>query len=542
MKYDAVVVGAGAGGGVAAYVLARAGKKTLLIERGRSLSYADVPRDHLRNHRLSKYGHGTGPDLTGFPRVFQGAVVSPHEGDYQNNACCVGSGTLVYGGQAWRFHPLDFRMASTYGVPQGSSLADWPISYLDIEPYYEIVEHELGVSGGPPPSQMPPRRDHPMPGVRRTVRGAALQKGADRLGWETTVPPLLINTVPYGGRPACAECQHCVGFACPANAKNGTWNTVIPKALASGNLDLWTETHVTRLDRTDNGEVRGLHFRNANGAEAYVEAEAFFLSCGAIETARLMINSGVGGPQTGRNLQGHYYASACAEMPEPVWDGVGPGVSIATLEFNHGNGDVVGGGMLADDFITLPIVFEKWHRPSEIPSWGVEHKRWMRESYPRFLDVKGPVQEVPSADCRVEVDGRVTDKWGVPVAKMSGTTHPETLRTTETMILRARQWLEAAGATKVWSGAPSLHLSAGQHQAGTCRMGDDPLTSVVDRHGRVHGCGNLFVADGSVHVTNGGFNPVLTIMALAWRTASHAVGDRRAEETNPEANRVHPKG
>ena len=125
MTYEVIIVGAGAGGGVAAGVLAEAGKRVLLLERGQELSFEEVGRDHLRNQRLSAYGHNAGPEVEGNPRTLaDGRVVRPHESGYQNNAACVGSGTRVYGAQAWRFMPQDFRMASTYGVPAGSSLAD----------------------------------------------------------------------------------------------------------------------------------------------------------------------------------------------------------------------------------------------------------------------------------------------------------------------------------------------------------------------------------------------------------------------------------
>jgi choline dehydrogenase-like flavoprotein len=533
--YDVIVIGAGAGGGIAAGVLAEAGKCVLLLERGRALSFADVGRDHLRNHRLSQYAYTSEPEGASNPRVFedsQGNVrtLLPHEGGYQHNAFAVGGGTRVYGAQAWRFLPQDFRMASIYGVPAGSSLADWPIGYDDLEPFYERAEWELGVAGDSAGSAglWPRRRPFPMPPLPLTPQGAALRAGAERLGWGTLAPPLLINSVPYNNRPACIRCQHCVGFACPVDAKSGAHNTLIARALASGHCELRTEAIVTRIDTDAAGQVTGVSYVERDGGSFQVRAAAVVLAAGAIESARLLLNShsprhphGLGNQhdQVGRHLQGHYYPGAAGLLDEPLYSGDGPGVTTATCAFNHGNPGIIGGGMLADEFILLPIIFAKRYLPPDLPRWGAANKAFMRENYRRFVDVKGPVQEIPSPHARVTLDPNVRDRWGMPVARLSGTTHPETVRSAAFMAARAREWLRAAGAGRIWGGDPGLHLSAGQHQAGTCRMGEDPRTSVVDPYGRVHGHANLFVADGSVHVTNGGFNPVLTIMALAFRTA-----------------------
>ena len=539
-NYDVVIIGAGAGGGVAAGLLSEAGKTVLLLERGQRLDFSTAGRDHLRNQRLPQYGFNAGPGPEAGPRVSVdkngiASVVPLLDGRYQNNAACVGSGTVVYGAMAWRFLPDDFRMASKYGVPEGSSLADWPLTYEDLEPAYERAEWEVGVSGDEASAgnNRPRHRAFPMPPLPVTTVGRRLRLGAASLGWKTETVPLLINSMARGGREACAHCQHCVGFACPVNAKNGTQNTLLPRALASGRCTLETGAMAERIDTDDLGHVSGITYSNQAGERIAVKSELVICSAGAIETARLLLNSksaqhpaGLGNAhdQVGRNLQGHYYAGATGWSAEPVWDGVGPGATTATIEFSHDNVDpngkaIVGGGMLADDFVMLPLSFLKGHVPADVPRWGLAHKEWMRHHYTRQLYVTGPVHEIPSPEARVAVDPAVCDKWGLPVARLSGATHPETLRVYDFMRARAEEWLRASGAENVRSNAAGLYLSGGQHQAGTCRMGHDPKTSVTNEWGRVHGHDNLYVADSSLHVTNGGFNPVLTILALAFRVA-----------------------
>jgi choline dehydrogenase-like flavoprotein len=151
----------------------------------------------------------------------------------------------------------------------------------------------------------------------------------------------------------------------------------------------------------------------------------------------------------------------------------------------------------------------------------------MRQAYRRSVAIQGPTQEIPIGESRVEVDPKVKDFWGLPVARLSGGKHPKTMETSEAMAEKAEAWLKAAGAIRTWKRFSGKGTSGGQHQAGTCRMGDDPRISVVDKYCRVHDHDNLYVIDGSVHVTNGGFNPVLTIMAIAYYAAERIVTDRK---------------
>jgi choline dehydrogenase-like flavoprotein len=279
------------------------------------------------------------------------------------------------------------------------------------------------------------------------------------------------------------------------------------------------------------GKASGVEFYTKGEGgfkKSEAEAELIIVSAGAIESARLLFLSAHGGEPEGignrhgllgRNLQGHYYAGAMGYSKEPLQDCKGPGVSIATLQFAHGNEGVIGGALLANEFVPLPSIYWRNAFAEGQRRWGAQAKRFLRDGYRRFVQVQGPIQEIPNPDCRITLDAKVKDRLGLPVARLSGSLHPETQRTAAVIQKRAAQWLKEAGVEEIrlsqlWNG-----LSAGQHQAGTCRMGEDPKTSVCDTWGRVHGHENLYVLDASLHPTNGAFNPVLTIMALAFRSA-----------------------
>lgn len=531
---NAVVIGAGAGGGIVAKELAEAGLTVLLLERGRWNTPFDDLKDDLRNQRVSALGAPFGPDDERNPRVVvdapgQERMVLPSDGEYNNNAACVGGGTVSYGAMAWRFMEQDFRMRSTYGAVEGSTLDDWPISYQDLEPYYERAEWEIGVSGDDSNNivRAPRKRPLPMPPLPPNREYTILKPAAQRLGFHPFDIPMLRNSVPYGGRAPCMRCRWCVGFACEVNAKNGTHNTVIPKALAMGNCELKTECMTKEILTDSRGRVTGVAYYDENDHLEEQTADIVVVSCGANESARLLLNSksrlfpnGLGNRYdwVGRNLQGHAYTGAWGLFDFEVYDDVGPGASIAICDFNHGNSGLIGGGLLANEFIRLPIEFVG-HNPPAAEDWGREHKDFMRQWFKRSIVVMGPVQEMPVFDARVQVHPVVKDHWGIPVCCLSGGRHTNDIHVAEFLSTKAEEWLREAGAIKTWRQLPGLGLSGGQHQAGTCRMGNEPKTSVVNQDCQVHDVDNLFVIDASVHVTNGGFNPVLTIMANAYRAS-----------------------
>lgn len=530
--FDAVVIGSGAGGGIVAKELATAGLHVLLLERGRTVSPADCRKDDLRNQRTSVLGAPFGPDEEKNPRVAvtqqgQPYVVTVRGGAYSNNAACVGGGTQSYGAMAWRFLPQDFRMRETYGVPDGSTLDNWPIGYDDLDPFYQKAEDEIGVSGDMTgnPFHGPRSKPLPMPPLPPTKEHLLLEAAGQRMGLHPFPIPMLRNSVPYAGRPPCMRCRWCVGFACEVNAKNGTQNTVIPMAVASGNCQLETGAHAAEITADGSGRPNGVIYFNAQNRRTKVKASLIVVSGGAIESARLLLNSrsivfpeGIGNRHgwVGRNLQGHCYSGATGIFDFDTYDDLGPGASVAFSDYNHGNPGLVGGAVLCNEFIRLPVQAFN-NLPPSVRTWGKAHKDFMRQYFRRTVRIQGPTQEIPVYDARVELDPVVKDYWGLAVPRISGSKHPHTLEVAAEMANKAEAILKEAGATSTWKNVPTgLGVSGGQHQAGTCRMGSDASTSVVNRYCQIHGAENVFVVDGSVHVTNGGFNPVLTIMAVAY--------------------------
>jgi len=529
---NAVVVGAGAGGGVVAKVLAEAGLSVVLLERGKWHSFEDHTDDELISQRTTVLGNAYGPDDARHCRVVENSdgstrIVLPSEGGYNNNAACVGSGTLSYGAMGWRFMPQDFRLKTIYGCPEGSTLDDWPMTYEELEPYYERAEWEIGVAGSDEgnPFAPPRKKQRPMPPFPYNKEGRILFDAGKRLGWHPFPIPMLRNSIPYGGRPKCIHMRSCCGFACPINAKCGTQNTVIPAALATGLCELRTDAVVSEVMVDDQGRAKGVKYFDAHDRLQIQTADLVIVSASATETARLLLNSksklfpngaGNNNDWVGRNIQGHAYTGACGLMNQEIYEEAGPGATVAFCDFSHGTKGLCGGAMLANEFIPLPYSFTRT-RPPGSPSWGLAHKEFQRSQFKRIIRVMGPVQEMPVFDSRVRVDPVVKDHWGIPVVRLSGRRHPHDVEIAKFISGKAAELLKEAGATGIWTNVPGLGgPSGGQHQSGTCRMGNDPKTSVANRYGQVHEIDNLFIADGSLNVTNGGFNPALTIMALGY--------------------------
>ena len=524
-KVNAVVVGAGAGGGIVAKELAEAGLRVLLLDRGPHWTRSHVVHDELEGGELGIPGSVsrlTPEAEEKNPRAFRYNESSPvRVGAIGYNAFAVGGGTVFYGGAAWRFHEPHFRTKSLFGQPEGTSLEDWPISYDDLEPFYEKAEYELGVSGGAEqdPFGPPRKKPFPLPSLPINPQGQLFKQTAERMGLHPFPPPFAITTADYQNRPACIRCPFCISHICEVNAKSSTAVTVIPKALATGSCILKHGCFSDRIVSDSRGNVIGVTYFDENDRRHFQESDLVIVSANVAESARLLLNSrnqffpdGLANSsgQVGRNTMGHIGANSFGIFEEEIPHNWGPGPSIAINDFIHG----LGGGHIYNFYVHHPIGFSSL-RPPGAPRWGKAHKKFQQKYFRRFMQLNSDVQDMPQETNRVEIDPSVRDHWGVPAARITHQFHPLDYEHSDFIAARQREILKEAGAIEVWSREKSRGGVA-DHQVGTCRMGDDPKTSVLNRYCQSHDIDNLFVIDGSCFVSNPGHNPSLTIQAIAY--------------------------
>lgn len=333
--------------------------------------------------------------------------------------------------------------------------------------------------------------------------------------------PLALNSVPYDGRPACVKCPSCIGQACPVNAKNGSHNTLIPRAIATGRCDLLLDTQVVRvLDRKKSAAVECITDASSDPKKRAIHASVVVVSAGAVETPRLLLASGLGNETLGRNLHDHRTVTVVGQVGQAVQNFVGPGHTIATLDHAHSQTIPWGGGLLVDLLGILPLTSASEKFVPGLPQWGLEHKEWMRDGRRFVFGVFGIGQEIPVSDSTVTL-ANAKDRWGVPGARMLKIVHSTSREVESGMERMASTWLRASDASLIHKHQGRAIVSAaGEHSAGTARMGNDPSTSATDARGRLHGSHRVYVSDASLHPTNGSVNPALTIVANGLRVGS----------------------
>lgn len=504
---DIVIVGCGAGGGVLAQRLARAGWKVVAMDAG---PFWDPDEQWVSDERGSHDLYWTEP------RVIGGADPVPLGSN--NSGRGVGGGTVHFAGYVPRFHPSDFRTASVDGVG-----ADWPISYWDLKPYYQQIEHELPVAGQAWPWGDPhryPHSPHPVTG-----QGQVFLRGCQELGVEARVGPVAITNGRFGNRPHCIYRGFCLQ-GCKVNAKASTLITHIPDALAHG-AEVRAECMVTRVLIGDDGRASGVeyvHQGQLHRQRARVVAVAGY----AIETPRLLLNSACrrfpDGIANGADLVGRYVmvqgaAQTAGRFAEEVRMYKGPPPEVSTEAFYETDPTKdYARGFSIQCVGPLPITWAE-HVVAE-GHWGEVLRRYMRD-YVHWATLGVLCEFLPRAENRVTLADEV-DRHGLPVARFDYSQCDNDRK----LMAAGREWmsriLEAAGAED------TVTIDRDAHLVGGCRMGADPEAAVVDRNLRTFAVDNLYVTDGSVLPTQGSANPALTIMALAARCADHLVSVGRA--------------
>ncbi|RZT60654.1 gluconate 2-dehydrogenase alpha chain [Microcella alkaliphila] len=555
-EYDAIIVGMGSAGGIIAEQLTKAGAHVLALEKGPDYTQEDfmVKQDELRYYQRGAIVAGVNVDpVTWRPNESSTARVLPwsagalgtDEPLYGLPSIGTGGGTLHWGCAAYRFREADFRMRSAIAerfgeaaLPEGSSLADWPISYADLEPYYERVEQEQGLSGragnvggvlqeGGNPFDPPRERDYPMPPVAQGPGDVPWVAATERLGLHPFRQPLAINSEEYRGRPACVNCGFCHGFPCHVKAKSTTQVTSVPAAKATGNLELRARSRVLRINRSPDGrEVRGVTYVDALGETHDVFSNTVVLTAYALENVRLMLISGINANgQVGQHFMTHnfgWFTSVLPEVTNPFMGTFNASSAIddytSELVPDNDLGVLWGSPIISVTGDLQPI--EAYHNMNPgVAKFGLEFKHWMRDKYRHMHRMYSQTTNFPYARHYADLDPVVKDRWGQPALRITHDWEDHDANSVTLMGRYKERIAKEMGATEYWmdSPRPPYHLST--HDVGVHRMGLDPATSVTNVHGEVHECRGLFAVGGGQFVSYGGYNPNQTVQALAYLSA-----------------------
>jgi choline dehydrogenase-like flavoprotein len=542
--FDVCVIGTGAGGGVMIDRLTAAGMKVVALERGPRLELTDFDDDELRNViREQVFSR----DQLETVRTSESEPAEP--GRISQIAHCVGGTLTHWAAWSWRFRPDEFKVLSTEGPVAGASLADWPVDYDEMEPYYEQAERDFGVSGNAEgnPFAAPRKNGFPNPPHPQRVTAQKFAAGSEKLGYTPFPVPVAINSQVYGGRPRCMYGGACRSYGCPIHAKGTTFSVSLPRAQATGKLELRPDAMVFELPVGKDGKVTGARYFDRDGNTHEVRARQVVLAGGTIGSAHLLLLSksslfpdglANGSGQVGRHFTFHHHPSATALFDEDLrgYTGFEAFSAIDDLHPSDPKRGFIRGGVIAETntFTHQPIAFGTVFADA-LPGarWGADLKQKLRQ-FPHTLVLAGICEELPMPGNRVDLDPDVNDRFGLPVPRMTKRQHPNDLAMYRWYEKKIMEIAEAAGAKTVYPGrAPAIHIDENTHQPsnahnhGTCRMGSDPEASVVDRWCRSHEVPNLWVVDGSVMPTNGGYNPTLTILANAYRVADHFVAEGR---------------
>jgi choline dehydrogenase-like flavoprotein len=507
---DVAIVGAGACGSLVAHDLTRRGFSVVVLEAGRRF---DPARD-LKNSE-GNAAHIMWND----PRVYAGKhPIVPKSGTG------VGGGTLTWLGVMPRFHPADFRTYSTEGVGR-----DWPIGYDDLRPYYERVEREFGLAGECGPFA-PESYTLPMPPHRFNWHGQVLARGARKLGANPFAPPIAINSTEYDGRPACTYCGWC-GSGCSTGAKATASQVYLARAEQKG-ARVISNAFVHRINYDSHaGRVTGVSYLDERNEEHEIEARLVVLAAHALETPRLLLLSsnpsfpnGLANSSgtVGRSFMSHPTWQVFGTFDEPInaYKGMQMGHVMVQDYYKPDPANGYARGYVLISYMMTPITYANLSGSM----FGAELNEFL-DAYPFTAAWWAHAEGLPSDANTVTLDSELKDSRGIPAARLTYEWGENDLRLVAAARDKAAAMMEASGARKVRIG-----LNYGAHAMGSCRMGTDPRTSVVNQFGQSHDVPNLFICDTSVFVTGSGVNPTLTAMAISARSAEYIAEKARQGE------------
>jgi choline dehydrogenase-like flavoprotein len=500
-----VIVGSGAGGGTLAHELTRRGIKVVLLEAGQRqslASFSQVPGEAFAqltwlDPRTQSGTWGTAKDFPTLPVWI---------------CKTVGGTTVHWTGATPRISPWEVQARTTYGAIAGASLTDWPISYAELTSYYELAERRLGVT-----------RRNGNPGMPASNNFKVLYAAARKVGYKRVhTGYLAINTRPRDDRGFCIQQGFCVQ-GCKTGAKWSTLYTEIPRAEATGNLDLRVQCMATRIEHGPDGRVTAVIYRDSNGTEQRQKARIVCVAGNAIETPRLLLLSesarfphGLANSsgQVGRNYCHHIVGFVWATFEQPVksWRGATLAGIVEDETVNEPKRGFVGGyhfELASLDLPSLPLAGLPY-------GWGRDFASII-EDYRNMAGLLICGEDLGRAGNRITLDPKVKDAHGLPVAHVHVDEHDNDKALRNHAQAQATKMYEAIGAKRVIkSGYPPA-----THNMCTARMSADPRDGVTNAWGQTHDIKNLFVSDGSAFSSPGSANPTLTIVALALRQADY---------------------
>lgn len=507
-----VIIGSGAGGGTLAYELTAQGIPCVVLEAGPYLQ----PEDWV-NDEWEAFNQMAWLDMRTTSGDWRIARDFPNLPAWIVKA--VGGTTTHWSGATPRFMEHEFRARSTYGDIEGANLLDWPITLADLAPYYDRAEQAIGST-----------HRHGRPALPANNNYKVLANGAEKIGYKYyATGPYGTNAEPYDGRPASIQ----DGFNFQGDKNRSKWSTLvreIPRALATGLLDLRPLSHAVRINHGSNGRADAVEYLDAEGNLHRQAARVVCVAGNSIETPRLLLMSdspdhpdGLANSsgQVGRNYMRHMTGSSYARFDKPVHMYRGETMAgIVADEARHDTRRGFAGGFYLETLSLGPAFLASFVEPG---GWGREFTSWL-DAYANVAGMWIVGEDMPQASNRVTLDHDVQDQYGLPVPHVHFSDHANDVAMRTYAYGQADQLYDAVGALAVHHTPPY----PATHNLGTARMSADPADGVVDRWGQAHDVPGLFVSDGSQMTTGAAANPTLTIVALAIRQADHIAEDLRA--------------